>query len=62
MLLLTGPTAAGKNTIGQLLSKYYSHCAIVDFDVINQMFAHPHYAPWQGEKGRQQKQLGIDLL
>lgn len=59
MLILTGPTAAGKNTIGYLLAKQYSRSALIDFDAINNMFISPHYAPWQGEEGKQQQELCI---
>ena len=62
MLLLCGPTAAGKNTVGRLLAQQQSRCAVVDFDLIRVMFVEPHRAPWQGEEGRHQQELGIELV
>ena len=59
MLLLTGPTAAGKNTTGRLLAQQQERCAVVDFDLVRAMFVQPHRAPWQGAEGRAQQLLGI---
>ncbi len=61
MLLLTGPTAAGKNTAGRLLAQRQARCAVVDFDLVRAMFVQPHRAPWQGDEGRAQQMLGIRL-
>ena len=62
MLLLSGPTASGKNTVGRLLAQQQNRCAVVDFDLIRVMFVQPHRAPWQGEEGRHQQELGIELV
>ena len=62
MLLLTGPTAAGKNTVGRLLASQQERCAVVDFDLVRAMFVQPHRAPWQGLEGKAQQQLGIQLV
>ncbi|MDP9314912.1 MAG: hypothetical protein M3R24_29260 [Chloroflexota bacterium] len=62
MLILTGPTAAGKNTIGHMLAHQRPRCAVVDFDLVRAMFVQPHRAPWQGQEGRQQHLLGVDLV
>ncbi len=62
MLILTGPTAAGKNTVGTLLAKRRERCAVVDFDAVRRMFVHPHHAPWQGHEGRAQHLLGTHLV
>lgn len=59
MLLLTGPTAAGKNTISHIIAKFHSPCAVVDFDLIRKMFVHPHLTPWEGEEGKKQQLLAI---
>jgi hypothetical protein len=59
MLLLTGPTAAGKNTVGFQLAKRQLRCAVVDFDAVRAMFVQPHHAPWQGEEGKAQQLLGV---
>ena len=62
MLILTGPTAAGKNTVGSLLAKQRERCAVVDFDVVRAMFVQPHRAPWQGAEGKAQQLLGTHLV
>jgi chloramphenicol 3-O-phosphotransferase len=59
LIILNGPTGAGKNTIAALVAKMRSHCAIVDFDALRNMFAKPHKAPWQGEEGVSQQLLGV---
>ncbi len=59
MLLLTGPTAAGKNTVALQLAKQQKRCAVVDFDAVRAMFVQPHHAPWQGEEGKAQQFLGV---
>ncbi|HMA37092.1 MAG TPA: hypothetical protein VKY74_21735 [Chloroflexia bacterium] len=58
MLILTGPTAAGKNTVGRALALRRPRCAVVDFDLVRAMFVQPHRAPWQGDEGRAQLLLG----
>ncbi len=62
MLILTGPTAAGKNTIGTLLAKHRGRCAVIDFDAVRAMFVQPHRAPWQGAEGKAQQLLGTHLV
>ncbi len=59
MIILTGPTAAGKNTVGTLVAKQRERCAVVDFDAVRAMFVQPHRAPWQGEEGHAQQLLGV---
>jgi adenylylsulfate kinase-like enzyme len=59
MLILTGPTAAGKNTVGKLLACQRERCAVVDFDLVRAMFVHPHQPPWMGEEGKSQQMLGV---
>ena len=61
MLLLTGPTAAGKNTIARALAMRCERCAVVDFDLIRVMFVNPHCPPWMGEEGHAQAILGAEL-
>lgn len=62
MLILTGPTAAGKNTVGTLLAKQRERCAVVDFDAVRAMFVQPHCPPWEGEEGKAQLLLGTHLV
>ena len=59
MLILTGPPAAGKNTIGIILARQRERCAVIDFDVVRAMLVQPHRAPWQGEEGWRQQRLGV---
>ena len=59
MLILTGPTAAGKNTVGRLLACQRERCAVVDFDLVRAMFVQPHHPPWMGEEGKSQQMLGV---
>ena len=58
MLIITGPTAAGKNTVAMLLAKQRERCAVVDFDLVRSMFVQPHQPPWAGEEGKAQQILG----
>jgi len=62
MIILTGPTAAGKNTVGTLVAKQRERCAVVDFDAVRAMVVQPHRAPWQGEEGHAQQLLGLQLV
>jgi hypothetical protein len=59
MLIITGPTAAGKNTVALLLAERRERCAVVDFDLVRRMFVRPHQPPWAGEEGRTQQLLGV---
>ena len=52
ILILTGPTAAGKNTVGKLIAYQRERCAMVDFDLVRTMFVQPHLPPWMGEEGK----------
>ncbi len=59
MLLISGPTASGKNTVGHLLALQRERCAVVDFDLVRKMFVKPHQPPWAGEEGEAQQFLGV---
>src|SRR5260221_38596 len=59
LIILNGPTGTGKNRISTLIGKKRQHCSGIDFDVLRNMFAQPHKAPWEGEEGRQQQLLGV---
>lgn len=58
IIILTGPPAAGKNTIARELVALQKRVAVIDVDVLRHM-AHPHLAPWCGEEGRFQHELGV---
>lgn len=61
MLILTGPPAAGKNTVAHCLARLRERCAVVDCDTVRAMLVQPHRAPWDGVEGQRQHLLGIDL-
>ena len=58
ILILTGPPAAGKTTIGPLLAQQLERCAVVDVDQVRAMVVQPHIAPWRGAAGMAQLRLG----
>ena len=62
MIILTGPTASGKNTIAGFIAAKREQCAVVDFDLVRKMFAHPHKTPWDGEEGGNQQRLGVAMV
>ena len=59
VLVLSGPPAAGKNTIAQVIAERLQRCAVVDVDVVRWMALRPHAAPWEGDEGRAQQHLGV---
>lgn len=57
--ILTGPSAAGKNTIAYLYARQFcQQCAVIDGDQVRGMYAQPHIAPWHGDEGLRQHQIG----
>lgn len=58
ILLLTGPPAAGKSTLGPLIAKRLERCAVIDVDRVRAMVVQPHIAPWLGKEGMAQLRLG----
>ncbi len=58
ILILTGPPAAGKSTLGPLIAKRLARCAVIDVDWVRAMVVQPHVAPWLGEEGMAQLRLG----
>ncbi|HET7769338.1 MAG TPA: hypothetical protein VFN74_11240, partial [Chloroflexota bacterium] len=58
MLLLTGPPAAGKSTVGRLVAEGLERSALVDADQVRAMVRRPHVAPWYEGEGTAQLRLG----
>ncbi|MFN8493385.1 MAG: hypothetical protein U0350_37650 [Caldilineaceae bacterium] len=58
ILILTGPPAAGKSTLGPMLAKQLERCAVIDVDWVRAMLVQPHIAAWWGEAGMAQLRLG----
>lgn len=58
ILILSGPPAAGKSTMGPLIAKDLERCAVIDVDLLRTMVVQPHIAPWLGEIGMAQLRLG----
>ena len=58
VLILTGPSGAGKNTVADRLVQQRSRCALIDVDLLRLMIVQPHAAPWEGPEGRSQHRLG----
>lgn len=60
LLILNGPTGTGKNTISEIIAKNRNRCAVIDYDVLRNMFRKPHKTPWDGEAGYKQNILGLE--
>ena len=60
ILILTGPPAAGKNTIAAQLGQMRERCAVIDVDAVRQMLVKPHHAPWDGDEGVRQQIFGVE--
>jgi chloramphenicol 3-O-phosphotransferase len=60
ILILTGPPASGKNSVAPLIARQRQRCAIIDVDQVRWMLVQPHAAPWEGEEGKRQCQLGVE--
>jgi guanylate kinase len=58
--ILTGPVASGKNTVSKILAQKKERCAVIDVDMLRQMYVQPHKAPWDGEEGKSQQMLGVE--
>jgi chloramphenicol 3-O-phosphotransferase len=59
VIILTGPPRAGKNTIGELLAKRMKAGVFIDVDKVRWMIIKGHKAPWEGEEGSKQQELGV---
>lgn len=57
--IITGPPGAGKSTISKLYAQQRPKCVRIETDDIRHMVITPHMAPWQGEEGKRQLNLGI---
>ncbi len=58
--ILTGPSAAGKNTIGYTYAREFPQpCSVIDGDQVRWMYTQPHIAPWHGDDGLRQHQIGV---
>jgi predicted kinase len=58
-LLLTGPPAVGKSTIGRLLAATLRYAAFIDVEDVRHLIVGGHAAPWAGLQGARQQRLGI---
>ena len=58
ILIITGPPASGKTTVGPLIAKRLERCVVIDVDWLRAMVVQPHVAPWEGKQGRFQLRLG----
>lgn len=58
ILIITGPPAAGKTTISNMLSTMVPNCALIDADALRAMVRNPHIPPWEGKAGNYQLLLG----
>jgi len=59
VLILTGPSGAGKNTVAAVLAKKLVRCAVIDVDLVRWMVLQPHKASWDGKEGQAQQKLGV---
>ena len=57
--IFSGPVAAGKNTIAKLLANSVNKGVHIDVDELRRIVVHPHKAPWDGKKGKDQQLLAI---
>lgn len=60
LIILNGPTGSGKNTISEIIAQNRNRCAVIDYDVLRNMFRKPHKTPWDGEAGYKQNILGLE--
>lgn len=60
LIILNGPTGAGKNTIAAIVASRRKRCAVIDYHDLRNQFRTPHLTPWDGESGRRQNILGLE--
>ncbi|MEU6721607.1 hypothetical protein ABZ897_60080 [Nonomuraea sp. NPDC046802] len=58
-LILTGPPAVGKSTIGRFVAQDRPCAAFIDVDDVRHLVVSGHAAPWDGLEGLRQQQLGV---
>ena len=59
VLVLTGPPAVGKSTTARAVATARQRCAYVDVDDIRLLVVAGGAAPWDGDEGRRQQDLGV---
>lgn len=57
-LVLTGGPGVGKTTCGRRLAESRSRCAFIDTDDLRQVVVAGAAAPWDGQEGERQRELG----
>jgi len=60
VIVLTGPAAAGKNTVSNLIARMRKNGADIDVDLVRWMYRQPHKAPWEGDEGIAQLKFGTE--
>lgn len=60
LIILNGPTGAGKNTVAGIVARRRERCAVIDYDDLRNQFRKPHLTPWDGQAGRRQNILGLE--
>lgn len=58
-LVLTGAPAVGKSTTAAILAKTTARSAFLDVDDIRQLVKNGGAAPWDGDEGIAQQELGV---
>lgn len=60
ILVLTGPPASGKSTVGPLVANQLDRSVVIDVDLVRGMVKQPHVPPWVGQEGERQLRLGAE--
>lgn len=59
-LVLTGPPAVGKTSTARRLAGSRPRAACLDVDDLRHLVVSGHLAPWDGEEGQRQRDLGVE--
>jgi len=59
ILIISGVVAGGKSTASKLYAKSKSKCALIETDDVRHMVVSQHTAPWKGNEGIRQLELGV---